>query len=473
MADVSVAAGRGRGAAGTDALVECSTWLRGLEPELHATPTRVPLDRLDGWVTDPTAPDIRHESGRFFRILGLDVRVEAEEGWAWTQPIIDQPDVGILAIMARPTSAGLEVLLQAKPEPGNPTGLQLAPTVQATRSNYLRAHGGRPVPLLDVLRETRPADVVVDVRQSEHGTVFLRKRNRNMVVLTDRLTTAPAHFRWMLLSDLHALFLADDRVNMDTRTVLSCLPWDLVGTDPADDDPVIAGLARSADPEAATVHSGQRLLHWVCEARSTTYLHSVVRPLSALSGWERTADRLRHEQHAWFDVVGVSVAAAGREVDSWCQPMIEPHASGLLGLLVARFDGVLHLLVHLRREPGLLDAAEIAPTVQHRPMEPADLANPTTRLFLDEVLEAAPERVVYDQVHSDEGGRFFRSSNRHLVVEVDPSSDFEEPGYRWVSVHQLGELLRHSHYVNLQLRSLLSCLQAVATTGRAPAWRTG
>ena len=36
----------------------------------------------------------------------------------------------------------------------------------------------------------------------------------------------------------------------------------------------------------------------------------------------------------------------------------------------------------------------------------------------------------------------------------------EHPGYRWVTPAQLTELLRHSHYVNIQTRSLLACLRS-------------
>ncbi|WP_298455183.1 NDP-hexose 2,3-dehydratase family protein [uncultured Cellulomonas sp.] len=463
---------RPRPAGRADVVAATRDWLRSVPPRLHATPTRVPLDEVVGWLTDPQADDIRHGTGRFFRIMGIEAHVEVEERWSWTQPIIDQPDVGVLALVSRMGRSGLELLVQGKPEPGNPTGLQLAPTVQATRSNYMRAHGGRPVPMLDVLQAARPSDVLVDVRQSEHGTVFFRKRNRNMVVLTERPPQAPEHFRWLRLPELHHLFLADDRVNMDTRTVLSCLPWGLVPVDPHDHDPVVAALARSGRVGSPSRHTLQAILNWVTEVRSSTYVRVDVRPLHTLEGWSRTAAGLSHEDDAWFDVIGVSVEAAGREIDRWSQPMIEPHADGTLGLLVARFGDVLHVLVHLRTEPGLVDAVEIAPTVQHRPMEPADLANPGTQRHLEPLTSAPADRVLYDRVHSDEGGRFFRSANRHLIVEVDPDPAVEGPGFRWVTVHQLEELLRHSHYVNLQLRSLLSCLQAVGTIGRAPAWRT-
>ncbi|MFH4268324.1 NDP-hexose 2,3-dehydratase family protein, partial [Acinetobacter baumannii] len=69
-----------------------------------------------------------------------------------------------------------------KVEPGNCNGLQLSPTVQATRSNYTRVHQGRAVPYLEYFVDARKHRVIADVRQSEQGSWFFQKRNRNMIV---------------------------------------------------------------------------------------------------------------------------------------------------------------------------------------------------------------------------------------------------------------------------------------------------
>ena len=46
-------------------------------------------------------------------------------------------------------------LLQSKIEPGNINGVQLSPTVQATKSNYLRKHGGKNTVLDYLLKKTK------------------------------------------------------------------------------------------------------------------------------------------------------------------------------------------------------------------------------------------------------------------------------------------------------------------------------
>ena len=44
-------------------------------------------------------------------------------------------------------------LLQAKVEPGNINKIQISPTVQATKSNYLRIHGGKTIAFLKFFKK--------------------------------------------------------------------------------------------------------------------------------------------------------------------------------------------------------------------------------------------------------------------------------------------------------------------------------
>lgn len=84
------------------------------------------------------------------------------------------------------------------------------------------------------------------------------------------------------------------------------------------------------------------------------------------------------------------MTAGGREVAHWNQPMIRPRGQGVIALLVARIDGVLHALMHARVEPGYLDVAELAPTVQCIPDSVDVLPAAARPPFLDTVLSADP-----------------------------------------------------------------------------------
>lgn len=425
---------------------------------------RVPLDGLDGWITDPDSGDLRHRSGRFFTVHGLRVSHPGAPVPQWSQPIIDQPEIGILGILAAPIDGVLHLLMQAKVEPGNANGLQLSPTVQATRSNYTQVHRGRAVPYLRHFLDihSRPG-VLADVRQSEQGSWFHRKRNRNVVIELPEPVEAIDGFRWLTLGQVHELLGREDTVNMDARTVLSCLPFTGPHTEsgPADGDDFRSALRRSGDPAASSLHSGAEILGWLTEQRTGADLTTDRIPLAKVAGWHRTRDRVSHDEAAFFRVIGVRVDAAGREVGGWSQPMIEPVGQGVIAFLVRRIEGVLHVLTHARTEPGFTDAVELGPTVQCVPDSYAHLPPTALPPFLDEVLGAGAERVRFDNMLSEEGGRFHHALNRYLIVEASQDVPSDHPAFRWLTLHQLSRLLRHSHYVNIQARSLIACLHSL------------
>ncbi|MCE7002286.1 NDP-hexose 2,3-dehydratase family protein [Kibdelosporangium philippinense] len=439
-------------------------WLERCRERVFVDVRRIPLDELVGWHTDPDTGNLVHGSGKFFTIEGIDVTINPGPVPHWRQPIIDQPEVGILGILMREINGTPHLLMQAKVEPGNVNGIQLSPTVQATRSNYTRVHGGRQVPYLDYFLRPGRRRVVADVRQSEQGSAFRSKRNRNIVVKVTEEVPAMEGFRWMTLGQVHRLLAEDDLINMDARTVLACLPVAdldmsaMLGSAP---DRFQTALTASLDPARGARHTMPELLSWITEARIRTEVGIRRVPLRDLPGWRRTAEKISHETGAFFDVIGVDVTAGGREVAHWTQPMVEPYSTGVVAFAVREFDGVLHVLMNTRVEAGLLDVAELAPTVQCTPGNYEHLPASARPPFLDEVLRLDPAQIRYSAVLSEEGGRFFHARNRYLIAEMDLEVSPDHPDYRWVAVHQLAELLRHSHYVNIQARSMIACLHSL------------
>jgi oxidase EvaA len=407
---------------------------------------RVPLDRLDGWSFAPGTGNLVHRSGRFFSVKGLAVTVDEGPHRDWQQPIIHQPEVGILGILAREFDGVLHFLMQAKMEPGNPNLLQLSPTVQATRSNYQRVHEGAAVRYLEHFTGPARGLVLTDSLQSEHGSWFYRKSNRNMLVETTAAEVpCDADFCWLTLGQIGELLRLDNVVNMDARTVLSCFPM------PA------------AEPGA--LHSDTELLSWFTAERARHDVDARLMALADVDGWTRDADGIGRLDGRFFRVTGVAVEAGNREVTGWSQPLIEPCGTGVAAFVFRRLGGVPHLLVHAKVEAGCLDRIELAPTVQCAPGN-WDLVRPEDRPpFLDLVLAAAEEGGThYAAVHSEEGGRFLDAQTRHLFVPADEDAAPVDapPGYCWATVGQLNSLTAHGNYVNVQARTLLACLNSGA-----------
>ncbi|MGW6462078.1 NDP-hexose 2,3-dehydratase family protein [Streptomyces sp. NPDC055078] len=442
-----------------DAWFDASRERSGLRVE------RVELDGLRDWVRDGRTGALRHRSGGFFAIDGLDVRLPSGPVPHWHQPIIHQPEIGFLGLLAKEFGGVLHFLMQAKVEPGNRNHLQLSPTVQATRSNYRRLHRGRAVPYLGYFQDRTRHHIIADVLQSEQGAWFFRKRNRNIVLEVTEDIAVQDDFRWLTLGQIYELLAVEDIVNMDTRTVLSCLPLAGDGLDGVldlDGDGFRAALGRSCAREVSGVHSMNEILSWITEHRARSELTTRPVPLGELRDWHSAPERIAHDSGRFFSVIGVDVTAGSREVSGWAQPMIEPHGTGVIALLVKEIDGVLHALMRAGEEPGCPDGVELAPTVQCSPDSYKVLPGAARPRFLDEVLHAPPERIRFSCLLSEEGGRFYHALNRYLIVETDDDHHgAEDENHCWMTLHQLTALLRHSHYLNVQARSLVACLHSL------------
>ncbi|WP_027659896.1 NDP-hexose 2,3-dehydratase family protein [Salinispora fenicalii] len=401
---------------------------------------RIPFAELQGWSFTPDTGNLVHQSGRFFTVEGLDVQAENVPARHWQQPIISQPEVGILGILAKEFDGVLHVLMQAKMEPGNPNLVQLSPTVQATRSNYTGVHRGQRVRYIEYFTDQGRSRVLADVLQSEHGSWFHHKSNRNMIVETTEAIPEHEDFRWLTLGQVTELLHHDNVVNMDARTVLSCLPWD-------------------TDDGGRALHSDADLRSWFTAERARHDVRARLIPLDEVRQWRRGDWTLDQVEGRYFRVVAVAVQAANREVPAWTQPLFEPVGPGVIAFLHRRIGGVPHLLVRATVEAGFLDTVELGPTVQCVPA-----SHDTPPPFLDAVLGAPPERIRFETVHAEEGGRFLNAVSRYLIVDVDDTNTLSDlpPGYRWVTAGQLTTLVRHGHYLNVQARSLLACFRAMS-----------
>lgn len=449
-------------------------WLDERAECQRLTVSRIPFSELDQWYFHPDDGRLAHRSGRFFSIEGLEVTTS--DGWRrnWIQPIIVQPEVGLLGVVVRQIDGVLHALVQAKAEPGNINSVQLSPTVQATRSNFTGVHQGKSVRLIEYFDGTWPSRILVDVLQSEQGGWFLRKRNRNIVV--EIFEDVPEHpnFRWLTIAELRAMLYRDNVVNMDLRTVLACIPT-RVEPDAVDD--TLAGrpesrfetrLLHSMLGPGSRVHNMNSLLSWISDMRTRREFTQRVRPLAAIesSGWRSRDDVIEREDEKHFTIFGVSVSTSDREITSWTQPLLSPSSHGLLALLVKNIDGTLHALVQMRTEAGAFDVAELAPTVHCQPHNYADAPAEFQPPYLAYVQDAPRSQVRYDAWHSEEGGRFYRNQNRYVLLEVpEDFDDSPTPDYRWMTFDQITYLLGHSHYVNIQLRTIVAC--AAAVQGRA------
>ena len=437
-------------------------WIARRNREVLVDVVPVPFSELKGWHFENETGNLRHESGKFFSIVGIDVYKNQDGVSRWKQPIINQPEVGYLGIICKEFNGVLYFLLQAKIEPGNVNCVQLSPTIQATRSNYTCVHGGRRPAYLDYFKNAKTEQIILDQLQSEQGARFLRKRNRNIIIRIDNDVEVGEDFRWLTLGQIKHLMTFDNTVNMDTRTVLSGLRFQVASGSESTIGPTGSGL----DLFASEMHgcgemSIDDVLHRLSELKSRYELLVDKIPLRDVSDWSVTDDEIVRPDRRYFRVLGVNVTIDNREVSTWCQPIVQPMQEGLFVLFAQKRQGVLHFLLQAKVECGNFDVVEFAPTIQCQTGDFRTSAQPPmfVREFIDGQIKG---KVVFDTKQSEEGGRFYHEQNRNVIMLLDEDAELaKKDNYMWLTLGQIKEFLRFNNYLNIQLRSLIAELQYV------------
>lgn len=444
---------------------DIQNWLQGLNYQQYFDVEEIPFSGLSQWHWDAQTGNLKHNSGKFFSIRGCQVYDGLSGELLWDQPIIDQPEIGVLGILCKLIDGILYLLMQAKAEPGNINTYQISPTVQATRSNYLQVHGGKKTLYLEYFNGQEKVMVLCDQYQSEQGARFLGKRNRNILVLTEDASEIglSENHRWLTLGQLKSLMEFDNTVNMDTRSVISQIDYYLPhgAFDPAELVALLLDhrdiVTRSEFWLKAILQPGKRSEHTLGEIRNRltwnryfTHVDKRLVALRELSQWQISDKEIAHKEGKYFKVLAVKIQADNREVDSWDQPIIKQRHEGRIGLLGTEINGQLHFLAQLKLEPGLYDLIEFAPTVQYiEENHPIDAQPPFVNLF-------ESDKSVYSAKQSEEGGRFYRECSINMIGHIEKERVADKPGYIWLTLMQLKEMVQFQQLLNVELRSLLA-----------------
>lgn len=449
-------------------------WMKEMNEKVHVRINRVPFSNMRLWHFDPKTGNLVHDSGKFFSIEGIRVKTNWGKVAEWEQPIINQPEVGFLGIITKKFNGILYFLMQAKIEPGNLNVVQLSPTLQATRSNYSQVHKGKKPLYLEYFNGEKPVKILLDQLQSEQGARFLKKRNRNVIVEIDEREHIGVHenFCWLTLAQIKYFLQFDNVVNMDTRTVISGIPFGEYPPDVLDFYETLkfsdqsknreTGLLISMLDERRHLHNVDEIISWITRQKSFYDLDVERIPLKNVENWVVEKDEIYHQNKRYFSVIGVNVEIGNREVQSWDQPLIKAAQEGIIAFIVKKINGIYHFLVQAKLEAGNFDIIELAPTVQCLTGNYRKGQNEYDVMFLDEVLNAKPEQIWYSTYQSEEGGRFFREQNKNMIIEAEEAFPVEVPeNYTWMTLNQMKVFIKYNNYLNIAARSLIAAVKFV------------
>lgn len=432
-------------------------WVERKNRETHVEIKKISQREMSDWYYSEKEGVLRNEKGTFFQVAGFRAYENGEP--ELEQPILLQPENGLLGIICKEIGGVLHFLMQAKIEPGNINQIQISPTIQATKSNFTQMHGGRKPAYLDYFLHAEKHKIIYDQLQSEQSSRFLKKRNRNVLIQVNEEVEVLDSHCWMTLGQIKELMCTHDNlVNMDTRTVLSGIPFGAVPLDP-DVYPRFAesisdqGLYRSIF-EGNGRFDVPQVYHFINDYKMFHDRSYEIVPLHELNAWEMGEYGVSPRNGKGFRVIYCQMDIEGREVRRWCQPLFEAMEISTFGLVCCDINGVTHFLVRALPEPGCFDGLELAPTIQ------IDVAKQIRSDPMERFLRPSEAEILCDVLLSEEGGRFYHEQNRNLLLKTTREKIGELPsGYFLLDYQTLNRMCQINNCLNIQLRNLLSLLR--------------
>lgn len=442
-----------------NSLKDIRHWIDERKKELQVNVRKIDFSYDGFWYYDEKDGYIRNKNNSFFQLAGYQ-EIEDDQ-IIGEQPVIIQDEIGYLGIICKKVDGVLNFLMQAKVEPGNINRIQISPTIQATKSNFTRRHGGESPAYLEYFLNASKYEIIVDQIQSEQSSRFYKKRNRNILIRVDGDIEVLESHKWMTLGQIKELMRIDNLVNMDTRTVLSCIPFR------------VAGLTEDERIRVEEMFRDNALYRSIFESREYETIHRIFSRMNDYKMYRKEASRLvpLKSMKSWqvgrreiicrapydFKIIYCNIEIEGREVKYWEQPLVEANGVAVLGIFTCVQDGVRKFMVRVKPELGCFDGAEAGPVVQLEPTNPRNTLDRMERIFLQKLNRQ--EGIIKDVLLSEEGGRFYHEENRNVIIEVDAGELGKLPeGYFWADFASLNWMVQFNNCMNIQLRNLLALL---------------
>jgi oxidase EvaA len=426
-------------------------WIDKIKQNTNVVVTKIKLSECKSWHLDNSNGYIKNYNSSFFTIVGLE---QKKNNFIHHQPILLQEEIGYLGIISKIIDNTLYFLMQAKIEPGNVNKVQISPTIQSTKSNFTQKHGGSKPAYIDYFINSERYLVIIDQIQSEQSSRFFKKRNRNIIIMIeDDIDLLDSH-RWMTLGQIKELLRIDNLVNMDTRSVISAIPFHKANfnSDKTRDKALYYSLFNDNLFDKVGLYN--RINNYKMFDESTT---SHI-PLTQLNHWDISEYEIFSNKYNEFKIIFCDIEIEGREVKRWNQPLIEACGEHLLGLFTMVENEIRYFLIKLISEIGTFDKLELGPTLQIHLNSIEKNQDSISTLFLYKIKNKSD--ILYDVNLSEEGGRFYNEVNRNIIIEIKKDETPDLPtDYFWIDYKTLLNFMEFNNIVNIQLRNLISLLE--------------
>ena len=375
---------------------------------------RVGLKELENWDFSNSG-SFEHESGRFFSVNSVTYN-------GHKSLILNQPEVGVLATFMTILNGISYFLIQLKEEPGNINKVQLSPTIQATKSNYSKVHGGNLPNYWEEYLNFSDKSSFISSKLPEQGTRYWKKFNSNEIILTP-MFEEDKNFKWLTLGQILELRKNSNSINSCLRSNLS-LMYEFICENIKDID----FMNKFEKIKSISNQKQSKFLHEATLFDDTTQFYN------------QTEDCLSIEsEFDTFKINGALVQSESREVVSWSQPLINEKLGQEYYLFRTFKDGETKYIWSIDFEPGSKSGLILGPSIKKIPFN--NVFNLQIKYFNKASLKE-------EYIMSEEGGRFNRFEVKHLIFDIN---------YEDIDIENLNILLLNKSETNsLNKNGLLS-----------------
>lgn len=270
------------------------------------------------------------------------------------------------------------------------------------------------------------------------------------------------NYKWMTLGQIKALMRIDNLVNMDTRTVLSCIPFSQIDFSDAELYYIKSIFKDKTLYESMFAQKKQlelsKIFGPINDYKMSAHKQTFFKDLYDLKDWHMQEREYICNSKANFKVIFCDISIEGREVKHWTQPLFEAEGKATFGLMTCNDNGIKKFLVKVTPEIGCFDGVEIGPSVQLEAHYDINMLDRVGKLFMKKLEEH--KEIKFDTLLSEEGGRFYYEQNRNVIMEINKEELEDLPKeYFWVDYNTLNTLIQINNCLNIQLRNLLSILE--------------
>ena len=349
----------------------------------------------------------------------------------WFQPLIIQKEVGILGILKKKIQSADYYLLQAKVEPGNTKGIQLSPTVQATKSNYLQKHGGKKTNYLNFfIKNKLKTKTITNLKLSEQGTRYYNKSNNNILVdLQNEKIKKLNNYVWVTKKNLEYLLKKKNLLNMDTISVLSSSIKKNIFDNP--------------------INKFSTIINILKQLKKRLIIKKTIISFNDLKNWKIFKDNISDTKKIFFSIFFLKIKTNSREIKEWYQPIISDHYISLNGFLVKKKDQTNHYLLKAVQEPGLI-LPRFTSTISIKNFDYKKKNNDI------KFYNFFKKNKILKYINSDEGGRFYKNETHNLIYVLKEKDKISlSVDFIWASHNQIIDLIR-KNLLTIEARNLFA-----------------